>query len=180
MIHCLTVENVIIGKACLFQSFIFSFYWPFIYLLLPICLTSSLTAMCSPLCTSLCVTHLFYVRMMWRTVPSLLLSHFRSLASHFSSLISLPSFFFCPRLALSTPLAVVSILSLSLNTVHPSVYISYYPPFPASCSLILLPSPPALVDWAWDLCHDLCGGGARLRAHWDHKQLPHSDKVMDH
>lgn len=46
--------------------------------------------------------------------------------------------------------------------------------------LLLLPLPPALVDGARDLCHDFCGSSARLRAHRDHKQLPHSDKVMDH
>ena len=51
---------------------------------------------------------------------------------------------------------------------------------PSSSSSPPHPLPPALVDWAWDLCHDLCGGGARLRAHGDHKQLPHSDKVMNH
>lgn len=58
----------------------------------------------------------------------------------------------------------------------------YFNIFSHRCDLPppLIPLPPALVDWAGDLCHDLCGGGARLRAHGDHKQLPHSDKVMDH
>lgn len=57
---------------------------------------------------------------------------------------------------------------------HPSLFIwSSYP-------LLSFPLPPALVDWARDLCHDLRSGGARLWAHRDYKQLPHSDKVMDH
>lgn len=104
----------------------FLFYWPFIYLLLPICLISSLTVMYSSLW--LCATFLFYIFMMWWTLPSLLFSHFRSMASHFSSLISVCSFFFCSLLALPTSLSVFSILLLPLNTVHTSVYISYYTP----------------------------------------------------
>lgn len=146
MIHCLTVENVIIGKA--FPKFHF-----FVLLTFHLSSPSHLSHLI-PDCNVFPSLHIFVRHSSLlrtydvtdRSLPPSLLSHFRSPASHFSFLISLPSFFFCPRLALSTPLAVVSILSLSLNTVHPSVYISYYPPFPASCSLILLPSPPALVD----------------------------------
>lgn len=73
------------------------------------------------------------------------------------------------------------------STLFTLLYTSFINPSPHPCHhtspppvlLILLPLPPALVDWAWDLRHDLCSGSARLRAHWDHKQLPHPDKVMD-
>lgn len=59
-----------------------------------------------------------------------------------------------------------------ISTYSPSLFATFLSP----CVPF---STPALVDWAGDLRHDLCSGGARLRAHGDHKQLSHSDKVMD-
>lgn len=126
---------------------------------------------------------------------------FHWLASHFSAVISvhsalsssLPSLLPFPSMSFPFPSHCLLFASLCLHAlldmlmliiISPLFYsltsVPFLPPLPPC--LPSLPSPllPALVDWAGDLCHDLCGSSARLWAHRDHKQLPHSDKVMDH
>lgn len=104
--------------------------------------------------------------------------HSPSLDSHFSFLIYVHSFL------LHSLLPHLSCLSNA--STFPSVWLPFCTPLLYNFLNVFLAlrhisssPPPALVDWTRDLRHDLCGCGARLRAHRDHKQLPYPDKVMD-
>lgn len=99
---------------------------------------------------------------------------------------SCPPFSSCVHYILALPcrLRLFHLVASRQCSSHVCVPLLISTPSPWLCAALLssfLPfSAPALVDWARDLRHDLCGGGARLRAHGDHKQLSHSDEVMDH
>lgn len=169
--------------------------WPFLYHPLHICFLSSPTVMYSSCQIPLSASFISFFSstslrrdepfpafpvfsIHWLLIPLLqFLSILSSCVYNF-----LFSILLRPSSTPSPPTCTLYILN-----IHLLLLISTFPMLPlttplpsSSSSPSPLPLPTALVDWAWDLCHDLCGSGARLRAHGDHKQLPHSDKVMDH